>query len=118
MSYPVSVSPGALLFLLDLALLSHSGRAARGGGLLLARLLEQPCCAMMSLLQAIADISAFRGSNVLISAIATGCLKRLAQLAAPKKAAVLSASTGNCNSAAPASLEELHIDVDNGQRTR
>jgi hypothetical protein len=72
---------------------------------------------MMSLLQAIADISALRGAKFLISANATRRLRRLARVAA-SKAAVFSASTGNCNSAAPAPLQELHIDVDFAQRTR
>jgi hypothetical protein len=49
---------------------------------------------MMSLLQAIADISALRGAKFLISANATRRLRRLARVAA-SKAAVFSASTGN-----------------------
>lgn len=48
---------------------------------------------MMSLLQAIADQYAFRGARFLISAIATGCFKRLARLAA-SKGAVFSATHG------------------------
>lgn len=73
-SYPVSLSPGSVAVPAGLGALFLLGPGCTGERLLLARLLEQTGCIMMSLLQAIADISAFRGAEFLISAIAPGCL--------------------------------------------